>query len=111
MTNGVHKGAPGVKVTGQGDFLDVGSVYWSGESAANILSFGAQVEAGANISYDQITDSFNLAPKDGSNIYVFSRKPILGSAGKLYCYDVRHLIDATVLVQTAIISRKTYIGR
>jgi hypothetical protein len=26
---GVHKGATGVKVTLQGDVLDIGSVYWS----------------------------------------------------------------------------------
>jgi hypothetical protein len=52
---GVHKGATGVKVTLQGDVLDIGSVYWSSESAANILSFGAQVEAGADTSNKQPT--------------------------------------------------------
>jgi hypothetical protein len=111
VMHGVHKGAPGVKVTEQGDFLDLGSVYWSGESAANILSFGAQVEAGANISYDQLTDSFNLAPKDGYNNYVFSRKPISGSGGKFYCCDVRHFIDATVLIQTVEENLKQFSAR
>ena len=38
VMNGVQKGAPGVKVIEQGDFLDIGSVYWSSESAANLLS-------------------------------------------------------------------------
>ena len=43
LLNGVQSSAAGVKITQEGDFNDVGKVYFSAEATANILSYAIMV--------------------------------------------------------------------
>jgi hypothetical protein len=99
---GVHRGANGVKVTEEGDFSDIGTVYCSDSASANILSFASQIDAGADISYDKIADRFVMTPAGGRNTYLFGRKEASGSEGRFYTCDVRTMIvpKEEVFVQT-----------
>jgi hypothetical protein len=49
---GVQHGSKGVSISEEGEFLDIGTVFYSKDAAANILSFASQVDAGANIQYN-----------------------------------------------------------
>jgi hypothetical protein len=51
MVGGIQRGASGVKVTEQGEFRDVGTVYVNDSATAAILSFASQIDAGAPISH------------------------------------------------------------
>jgi hypothetical protein len=53
VLGGIQRSASGVKVTQEGEFSDVGTVYFSDSASANILSFASQIDAGADISYDR----------------------------------------------------------
>jgi hypothetical protein len=102
MLGGIQRGATGVKVTKQGEFRDVGTVYYNPAASANILSFASQVDSGADISYDKLNDMFIMMPASGMNTYHFGRKEAPGSEGKFYTCDIRTMITPrkTALVQT-----------
>lgn len=55
MLNRVQSNANGVNITIEGDFGDVGKVYHSDESTANILSCAVMVNQGNYVRYDQST--------------------------------------------------------
>ena len=51
--SGIQSGG-GVDVDREGEFGEFGTVFYSGDASANILSFASQVEAGAKIRYDYL---------------------------------------------------------
>ena len=90
---GVQSDAAGVKIRQEGDFGDVGVVYVSDRSNANILSFASQVDNGADISYDKVGDLFTMRPAGSNKTYSFARKDVSGSEGRFYSCDVRSMIS------------------
>jgi hypothetical protein len=69
VLNGVDKDTPGITIDRVGDMKDIGEVYYSPKAAANILSFAAMTDAGAEISYDEKHGRFTMRPKGSENIY------------------------------------------
>jgi Zinc knuckle len=51
--SGVQKGGKGVKIDEEGEFLDIGTVFYSEDATANILSFASQIDSGAEIKYEK----------------------------------------------------------
>jgi hypothetical protein len=108
LLNGVQANAEAVRVDLEGDFGEVGPVYYSKRATANILSFAAMVDRGADIQYSQIDERFTLQPRGSPNIYSFCRRPVTGSEGRFYVCDVESMVkgvptqhsDETVLVNT-----------
>lgn len=101
---GVQASAAGILVSKEATFRDLGKVYYSENTSANILSFASQIDAGAHITYNQTNDYFSLTPANGSRCYEFKRKPSGQSTGKFYCCDIRDLPSMPrehALVQTA----------
>ena len=101
--SGIQLGAKPVIVDTIGDFDEFGPVYFSKNSSANILSFASQVNAGAEINYDRLTDIFTLRRANSSNTYVFGRKDVAGSEGRFYVCDLRTTMmgrNEHALVQT-----------
>jgi hypothetical protein len=92
VLGGIQRSASGVKVTQEGEFSDVGTVYFSDLASANILSFASQIDAGADISYDKRADTFVMTPAGGRNTYLFGRKQANGIEGRLYTCDIRTMI-------------------
>ena len=58
LLNGVQLGAKGVRVDEEGNFGEIGPVYYSRGATANILSFAAMVDSGANIQYHHASGCF-----------------------------------------------------
>jgi hypothetical protein len=83
---------PGIKVDLVGDLGDIGEVYYCPKAAANILSFAAMTDAGADIRYDAKVGSFAMKPKGSENIHSFCRQNLKGSEGKLYVCDTRSMM-------------------
>ena len=94
LLNGVQSGAAGVRITQEGDFDDVGKVYFSADATANILSYAVMVDEGNAVSYDQLNDRFELRPVSSNLVYSFCRKNVRGSEGRFYCCDVRSMIGS-----------------
>ena len=90
--HGVENNSNGVKVDLEGEFNEIGTVFVSEKASANILSFAAQVDSGAEMSYDSKFDRFIMKPAGSDNCYSFGRKNISGSEGRFYCCDVRTMI-------------------
>jgi hypothetical protein len=82
--DGVDKDTPGIAIDLVGDMKDIGEVYYSPKAAANILSFTAMTDAGAEISYDETNGRFTMRPKGSDNICSFCRQDKLGCEGKFY---------------------------
>ena len=70
VLRGVESNSKGVTVELEGDFNEIGTVFMSEKATANILSFAAQVDAGANIQYDQPNDRFTMTPANSSSRYI-----------------------------------------
>ena len=81
VVNGVQRGAKGVKIDMEGNFQNLGAVYFSPDTTANILSFAAQTDAGAEIRYNSAADNFTLKGKNSGDIFTFARQRILEVAG------------------------------
>jgi hypothetical protein len=92
VLNGVDKDTPGIAIDRVGDMKDIGEVYYSPKAAANILSFAAMTDAGAEISYDEKHGRFTMRPKGSENIYSFCRQDKPGCEGKFYVCDTRTMI-------------------
>ena len=71
--SGIHLGS-GVNFDREVEFGELGTVFYSGSAAANILSFASQVDAGAMIRYDYEMDVFTLPSKGSDRTYRFGRK-------------------------------------
>ena len=87
LLNGVQLGAAGVRVNQEGYFEDIGPVYYSSGATANILSFAAMADSGAEIRYEHEAGCFILRPVGSRATYTFSRQDLPGSAGRFYVYD------------------------
>ena len=97
--SGIQTGG-GVTVDREGDFGEFGTVFYSGDASANVLSFAAQRDAGAMIRYEHEEDIFTLQPKDSDSIYRFGRKPLPGSEGKFYSCDWRSVESESAMITT-----------
>ena len=93
VLNGVQAGADGVSINLEGDFDEVGKVYFSKDSSANILSYAVMVDQGNNVTYDQPNDRFLLRPLESDKVYSFGRKNVEGSENRFYCCNVKSMID------------------
>lgn len=87
ILNGVQSGAKGVRVNQEGNFGDIGPVYFSRGATANILSFAAMADNGADISYNHESGCFALRPAGSRTTYSFSRQTLPGSTGRFYVWD------------------------
>ena len=90
LLNGVQ--AQAVPIDLEGDFGEVGLVYYSQRATANIPSFAAMVDRGADIRYSHSDGRFTLQPRGSSNIYSFCRRPVPGSEGRFYVCDVKSMV-------------------
>ena len=92
ILNGVQSGVDGVKINQEGDFEDVGKVYYSNKSTANILSYAVMVDQGNSVRYDEVNDRFELRPVNSNKVYSFCRKNVMGSEGRFYCCNVNSMV-------------------
>ena len=90
ILNGVQAKANGVTIDLEGEFNDVGSVYFSKESTANILSYAVMVDQGNDVSYDKLNDRFTLKPVGSNRTYSFGRKQVSGSEGRFYVCNMKN---------------------
>ena len=120
VLNGVQSDAKGVRVNEEGLFNEFGNVYYCEKATANILSFAALVDEGAQIRYNQRESRFTLQPKGSDIIYIFCRQRIPGSEGRFYVCDVRSMVSKRAtshpatehaLVQTVSDNLKLYTKR
>ena len=88
---GVQRAAPGIRVSREGTFRELGQVYFSEKSSANILSFATLVDEGAVVRYNTANDSFDLISAPGRAPYTFTRRIVNGHKKKFYCCDARTL--------------------
>ena len=107
---GIQAGG-GVTVDSEGEFGEFGTVFYSGDASANVLSFVSQVDAGAIICYDHEEDVLTLQPRDSSNVYKFGRKTIPGSGGRFYSCDWRTVEAETAMVTTVNQNLKAFTKR
>jgi hypothetical protein len=111
MLNGVEKGSPGINVDLVGDLGDVGVVYYCPEASANILSFAAMSDAGADIRYNAKHGRFTMKPRGSNKIYSFCRQDIPGSDGRFYVCDTRTMIAKKPTVATVAENMQKYSKR
>ena len=91
ILNGVQSNIEGILIDQEGDFDEIGKVYFSGSSTANILSYAVMVDGGNHVSYDQENDRFLLRPAGGSRVLSFCRKKVAGSEGRFYCCNMKSM--------------------
>lgn len=120
VLNGVQSNANRVTITMKGDFGDVGKVYYSNESTANILSCAVMVDQGSEVRYDPMFDRFELRPANSKKVYSFCLKKVAGSEGRFYCCDANTMakvfattysiqdISDHALVETELDNMKKY---
>ena len=100
-----------VSVDREGNFGEFGTVYYSGAESANILSFASQVDSGADVRYDHLSDCFTLQPKGSTRTYRFGRKRVVGSEGRFYFCDWREVERDRALVTTVTENLKAFTKR
>jgi hypothetical protein len=83
----------------EGDFNELGPVFYSEGSSANILSLAQLVDSGGDVRYEAKHDHFTLRPQTSNSLYTFARKDILGSEGRFYVSTINHC-SLTVPVHT-----------
>ena len=93
LLNGVQLEAKGVRVDQEGDFGEIGPVYYSRGATANILSFAAMADSGADISYNHEAGCFTLQPAGSKTTYSFSRQDLPGSTGRFYVCDASSMVQ------------------
>ena len=72
VLNGVQSDAKGVRVNEKGHFNEMGNVYYSEKATANILSFAAMVDGGAQIRYNQRESRFPYIQKEAITYTAFA---------------------------------------
>jgi Zinc knuckle len=85
VVNGVQSDAVGVRVNQERKLGDIGTVYYSKNASANILSMSSLVDAGANVEYDRQSNKFTMQPKGSET---FTRRNIKGNESKLYVCNI-----------------------
>ena len=104
ILNGVQLEAKGVKVDLEGDFGDIGPVYFSHGATANILSFAAMVDRGADIRYDHEAGRFTLQPAGSQTIYSFSRQNLPGASSRFYVCNMGNTTRERTSVEQAMVA-------
>jgi hypothetical protein len=74
ILNGVDKSSPGIHVDLVGELCDIGTVYYCPTASANILSFAAMTDSGADIRYTAKHDRFTMKPKGSATVAENMRK-------------------------------------
>jgi hypothetical protein len=120
VLNGVDKSSPGIHVDLVGELRDIGTLYYCPTASANILSFAAMTDSGADIRYAAKHDRFTMKPRGRDMIYSFCRQDLPGSEGRFYICDTRCMIARTptshprteqVMVATAAENIRKYTKR
>jgi hypothetical protein len=93
VVNGVQKDAAGVRVNMEGKLGDIGTVYYSKDATANILSMSTLVDSGATVKYYHSANRFTVQPKGSKIIYSFCRKNIPGNESKFYVYNMDSMVN------------------
>jgi hypothetical protein len=73
VLNGVQSGSPGVAIDMEGGFNELGPVFYSEGSSANILSLAQLVDSGSDVRYETEHDHFTLRSKTSNSLYAFAR--------------------------------------
>jgi hypothetical protein len=120
VLNGVQSGVSGVVIDMEGDFNELGAVFYSKGASANILSLAQLVDLGADVRYEAELDRFTLRPKTSDSLYIFCRKDIAGSEGRFYVCQLSTMVETAkisaahlhqlALVQTVDENLKRYCG-
>jgi len=83
IVEGINSKANGLLVVEEG-LTDFGTVYYNGEAAANILSFGEAVDNYERVQYDSLGDRFIIKVSPWQPTYIFRREYITG----MYIYNI-----------------------
>jgi hypothetical protein len=106
ILNGVDKNSPGIHIDLVGELRDIGTVYYCPTASANILSFAAMTDSGADIRYAAKHDRFTMKPKGSDMIYSFCRQDLPGSEGRFYICDTRRIIATTTVSSAGMLYHK-----
>ena len=98
----------GVAVDEEGDFGELGRVFYSAAASPNVLSFASQVDSGAAVRYDHNGDCFTLQPQNSTIVYRFGRKDVPGSEGRFYSCNWREVMKESALVATVESNAKAF---
>jgi hypothetical protein len=120
VVNGVQTNASGVRVNLEGRLGDIGTVYYSKDASANILSMSCLVDSGAKVKYDPKANRFTVQPRRSATIYSFCRKKVNNNDSKFYVCNMDtmvatvptdHSSDAEILVATVAQNMVRYTKR
>ena len=92
VVSGVQTDADGVRVSLEGKMGDIGTVYYSKNASANILSMSTLVDSGAIVKYNPKANRFTVQPRGSSLIYSFCRKNIDGNESKFYVCNMNTMV-------------------
>jgi hypothetical protein len=84
VVSGVQTDAEGVQVNMEGKMGDIGTVYYSKNASANILSMSTLVDSGAKVKDNAAANRFTVQLRGSSKFYSFCRKNIDGNESKFY---------------------------
>jgi hypothetical protein len=82
-----------VAIVMEGDFNELGPVFYSEGSSANILSLAQLVDSGGDVRYEAEHDHFTLCLQTSNSLYTFARKDILGSEGRFYVCQLSTMVE------------------
>jgi hypothetical protein len=68
VLNGVQSGASGVSIDLEGDFNELGAVFYTEEASANILSLAHLVDSDGDVRFEAELDQFTLRPPPSNNL-------------------------------------------
>jgi predicted phage tail protein len=86
--NGIDKDGDAIRVTKEGRFADLGSVYYSARSAGNILSQATMKDAGCTTRYDDHSDEYTVTGTAG-RVWKFVRPQLPdGRQSRYYTCDL-----------------------
>ena len=104
VVNGVQSDATGVRVNMEGQLGDIGTVYYSKNASANILSMSSLVDAGADISYNREANAFTVRPRGSETTYSFVRRNVNGSESKFYVCNMGKMAKKVRFATTALVT-------
>ena len=92
VVSGVQTDEDGVRVSLEGKMGDIGTVYYSKNASANILSMSTLVDSGAIVKYNPKVNRFTVQLRGSSLIYSFCRKSIDGNESKFYVCNMNTMV-------------------
>ena len=81
---GVDYTAKGVTIHEEVQFDNVGVAYYADKTTSNFLPFTSQIDGGAAIDYDKLTDAFTLQPAIDNPIHAFTSASICEVNGRKF---------------------------